>query len=78
MKEQKNTTTDSISQQCPCSSINQGQTVCKEFPYDILIFICKPIIIIIKLANTNLFGWKKLFRVTLVCVKPTNKPNYTC
>ena len=53
LKEQ-NTITDSISQQCSCSSINQWQKVCEGLPQNIFIFVGKEIIL--QLANnTNLF-----------------------
>ena len=53
LKEQ-NSNTDSISQQCSCSSINQWQKVCEGLPQIVFIFVRKTIIL--QLAdNTNLF-----------------------
>ena len=58
LKEQ-NTITDSISQQCSCSSINQWQKVCEGLPQNNFIFVRKAITL--QLANnTNLLRWKKV------------------
>ena len=55
----KDFVTDSISQQCSCSSINQWQKVCEGLPQNIFIFVRKALIL--ELANnTKLLRCKKV------------------